>query len=134
LRASASSSAFRFTSSDEVVEADALGRLDEDPQGAVGDFDHPLDHADDADVVEVGRGRLVLVGVARGDHDQHPVAAEDVVDQLDRARLADRQRGDRVREGDRVAQRQDRQRLGDRQRAARRAFAVEWGLDDLQGR
>ncbi len=118
----------------EIFEiADALGRLDEDPQGAVGDFDHPLDHAHDADVVEVRRGRLVEVGVARGDHHQHPVAAEDVVDQLDRAGLADRQRGDRVREGDRVAQRQDRQRLRDRQGAVRRLF-VEGGLDDLEAR
>ena len=117
---------------DEVVEADALGRLDEDPQGAVGDFDHPLDHADDADAVEVGRGRLVLLRVARGDHHQHPVAAEDVVDELDRARLADRERGDRVGEGDRVAQRQDRQRLGDRHGAAQDVVGVERRLDDLE--
>ena len=117
---------------DEVVEADALGRLDEDPQGAVGDFDHPLDHADDADAVEVGRVGSSLSGVARGDHHQHPVATEHVVDELDRARLADRERGDRVGEGDRVAQRQDRQRLRHRHGAAQDVLGVERRLDDLE--
>jgi hypothetical protein len=118
---------------DVVVEAHALGRLDEDPQRPVRHFHHPLDHADDAHLVEVVGGRLLQLRVLGGDHHQHPIAAEDVVDQLDRARLADRQRGDRVREGDRVAQRQDRQRLGQRQRAVAQALiAVERGFDDLQ--
>ena len=101
---------------DVRAESHPLGPLDEDPDRPVGDFDHPGDDAGDADVVEVGGARLVVLGIARGDHHQHPVGAEDVVDQLDRAFLADRQRGQRLREGDRLAQRQDRERVGQRLR------------------
>ena len=44
-----------------------------------------------------------------GDEREHPVAGDDVVDQLDRALLADRERRHRLREDDRLLQRQDRQ-------------------------
>ncbi len=119
---------------DVGAEADPLGALDEDPQRAIGDFDHPGDDADDADLVEaLGPGLLVL-GVAGGDHRQHPVGAEDVVDELDRALLADRQRGQRVREGDSVAQRQDRQRVGERLVGADRVLRVERRVDDFEDR
>ena len=119
---------------DVGAEADPLGALDEDAQRAVGDLDHPGDDADDADLVEVLGAGLVVLGVARGDHDQHPVAAEHVVDELDRALLADRQRGQRLGEGDRLAQRQDRQRLGQRRVGADRVLGVERRLDDFQDR
>ena len=101
------------------VDAHALAALDEDPQRPVGHLEHARDRADDADVVEVVRaGRLVL-GVARGDHHEHAVAAQDVVDERDRALLADRERDQRVGQRHRLAQRQDRQRARAR-RAARR--------------
>ena len=50
-----------------------------------------------------------MLRVLGAEHDQHAVAGQRVVDELDRALLADRQRRQRVRVGDRVAQRQDRQ-------------------------
>ena len=69
-----------------------------------------------AHVVELVGAGLLDLGVARGDHHEHPVAAQHVVHELDRALLADRQRGERVGEGHGVLQRQHRQR----RRAARR--------------
>ena len=81
-----------------VADADPLGALDQDAKGAVGHLHHPGDGPGDADVVEVvGAGRVVL-GVPRGDHRQHPVAGEDVVDEVDRALLADRERRQGVRD------------------------------------
>ncbi len=74
---------------------------------AVGHLEHARDHAGDADVVQlVGPGRLGL-GLAAGDHHEHPVADQHVVDELDRALLPDRQRRQRVGVGDRVAQREN---------------------------
>ena len=46
----------------------------------------------------------------RGDEREQPVARDDVVDQLHRALLADRERRHRLREDDRLLQRQHRQR------------------------
>ena len=54
-----------------------------------------------------GPGSLEL-GITRGDHRQHPVGAEHIVDQFDRALLADRERRQRLGKGDGVTQRQDR--------------------------
>ena len=102
-----------------AVDVDALAALDEDAHRPVGDLDHARDRADHADLEQVvGAGHL-LVRMARGDHDQHAVAAQHVVDQRDRALLADGERDQRVGERDRLAQRQDRQRAAAR-RAARR--------------
>jgi hypothetical protein len=56
--------------------------------------------------------------MARGDHHQHAIAAQDVVDERDRAVLADGERDQRVGQRDRLAQRQDRAAS-----AARRADA-----------
>ena len=119
---------------DVGVEPDPLGPLDEDAQRAVGDLDHAGDDADHADLVEVVGAGLLVLGIARGDHDQHPVAAEDVVDELDRALLPDRQRRQRLREGDGVAQRQHRQRLGQRLVGADRVLGVERRVDDFEDR
>ena len=68
------------------------------------------DHADAVDVV--GARRLDLRVLAR-DHYEHPVPCQDVVDELDRPLLADRQRRDRVREGDGLLERQDGQCVRD---------------------
>ena len=94
------------------VDPHALAALDQHPQRAVGDPDHPRDHPDHADVVErVGSGRIGL-GIAAGDHHDRAVAAQRVVDQLDAPVLADAQRDQHVRERDRVAQRQHADALG----------------------
>ena len=99
---------------DVVAQPHPVGGLNEDPDRAVGNLEHPRDDADDADVVElVGTGLLDL-GVAGGDHHQRPLAGEDVVDELHRALEPDRERGQRVRVGNGVLQRQDRQRGGQR--------------------
>ena len=97
-----------------AVDLHALRALDEHPQRAVGHLEHARDDADDADVVELLRAGLLELGLTAGDHDEHPVAGEHVVDELDRALLADRQRRQRLGERDGLAQRQDRQRLGQR--------------------
>jgi hypothetical protein len=82
--------------------------LDEDAQAAVRHLEHAGNGAGHADVVELrGPGRLHL-GLTAGHHDQHPVAGQHVVDQPDRALLADRQRAQRVGIADGVAQREDR--------------------------
>ena len=93
-----------------AVDPHALGALHEQPQRPVGDLQHPRDDADDADLVEVRRARLLEVGLAAGDHDEHAIAGEHVVDELHRPLLADRQRRQRVGERHGLAQRQDRQR------------------------
>ena len=95
-----------------AVDAHALGALDEQAQRAVGDLQHPRHDTDDADVVEILRAGLLELGLAAGDHHEHAVAGEDVVDELHGAVLADRQRGQRVGERDRLAQRQHGQRRG----------------------
>ncbi len=115
-------------------EPHPLRPLDQDPQRFVRHLHHPGDDADDADVVEVARAGLLVLGVTRGDHHQQPVGAEHVVDQLDRARLAHRERRDRVGEGDRFAQRQDRERVGQRGVGEDRVLGVERRLDHFQDR
>jgi hypothetical protein len=88
---------------DEVAELHALAALDQDADGAVGYLHHPRHDADHAHAVEVVGARLLGLRVLRRDHHQHPVAAEHVVHELDRALLADREREHRLREGHAVA-------------------------------
>ena len=109
------------------VEMQALDALHEDPQRPVGHADHLVDDRRRADVVEiVEAGRLRLL-VLDGDERQQPLAGDDVVDQLDRALLSDRERRHRLREDDRLLQRQHRQDrrqlrcLGDRLDESRRS-------------
>ncbi len=99
---------------DEVGQPHALPALHEDPQRAVRDLDHARDGSRHPHAVEVVRAGALDVGVLRGDHHQHPLAGQHVVDQLDRALLPDRERRERVRERDGVLQRQHRQALGER--------------------
>ena len=119
---------------DVGADADPLRPLDEDAEAAVGDFHHPRDDADHADVVEAVGARLLVLGVARRDHRQHPVGAEHVVDQFDRALLADRKRGQGFREGDGLAQRQHRQRVGQGLVGPNRVLSVERRLDHVESR
>ena len=98
---------------DVALELDAADALDEDPQRPVGDADHLVHDGGGAGLVEVVPAGLLDLGVLDGDERQHALALEHVVDELDRALLADRERRDRLREDDRLLQRQHRQRRGD---------------------
>ena len=105
---------------DGHVEVDALDALDEDPQRAVRDANQLVDDRGGADVVEiVEAGRVGLLVLHRHEREQ-ALAGGDVVDQLDRALLADRERRHRLGEDDRLLERQHRhdrrqvRRLGDR--------------------
>ena len=84
---------------DPLVDAHALAALDEDPQRAVGHLEHARDDAGDADACSSSSGPGVSrSGSLRADHHEHAVAGQHVVDELDRALLADRQRRQRVRD------------------------------------
>ena len=100
---------------EEALDPNSLAALDQNPQSAVGNADHPGDHSDDADRIEVLRRRRLDLGVAAGNHHDRPVATQHVVDQLDAPWLADVQRDHHVRERHRIAQRQHSQAI--RQRA-----------------
>ena len=89
---------------DEVDYPNALGAVDEDSQGAVGNLQHARDHTRHAHPVELPGAGLLGLGVLRGGHRQHPVAGEHVVHEPDRTLLADRERGKRLGEGHAVAQ------------------------------
>jgi hypothetical protein len=110
---------------------DALRALDEDAQRSVGHLEHARDHAADAVLVEVGGPGRLEVGISRGDHRQQAIAAEDVVDQADRALLADGERRQRVGVGHRVAEREDGHLVGQHRAAADldRAVAVVRRVD-----
>ena len=71
---------------------------------------HLVDDRDRSDAVDVVEARRLDRGVLGGHEREHPVAGDDVVDQVDRALLADRERHDRLREDHGVLQRQHRQR------------------------
>ena len=116
----------------ELLDPHARAGLDEDAQRAVGHLHHPRDRADHADAIQLVRSRRVGLRGAAGDHDEHPVAAQHVVDQPDRALLPHRQRGQGVRERDRVAERQHRQPLGQLGRGAEGdLLAADAGGGDL---
>ena len=95
-----------------AVELAAFEALDEDAQRPVGNLDHLVDDCGGADLVEVVPAGLVGLGVLHGDEREQAVARDDVLDELDRALLSDRERRHGFREDDRVLQRQDRQRRG----------------------
>ena len=93
-------------------EPHASQALHEDAQRPVGHADHLVDDRCSADLVEiVPAGDLGFV-VAHGDEREQPVAPDDVVDQLDRALLADRERRHRLREDHGLLQRQDGEGCG----------------------
>ena len=110
-----------------LLDPHALAALHEHAQRAVGHLEHARDGAGDADLVELLGPGLLGLGVAAGDHHEPPVGGQHVVDQRDRARLADGQRRQRVRERDGVAQRQDRQRRRQRGRLGRGRLALADG-------
>jgi hypothetical protein len=98
---------------DPAEHADSLEALDEDPQRPVGDLDHLVDQGRRPDVVELREAGLLDLRVADGDEREHPIAGHDVLDEPDRSLLADRERRHRLREDDRLLQREDRQQPRD---------------------
>jgi hypothetical protein len=116
---------------DVVEDPDPHAPLNQDAKGPVGDLHHPRDRAGHADSVEVVRARCVELRVLGCDHRQHPVAGEDVIDEVDGALLPDSERGERVRVGDRLPQRQDREGVGQRLHAGHRLLDLG-ELHDLQ--
>ena len=91
-----------------LVDLHALAGLDEDPQQPSGTLSMRATTPATPTVCSSSGPGVSRSGSLRAQHHQHAVAGQDVVDELDRAVLADRQRRQRVRVGDRVAQRQDR--------------------------
>ena len=98
---------------DALLQLDAAQALDEDALRAVGNANHLLHDCSGADVEEVVPVRHFDLARARGDQRDEAIARDDVVDQRDRALLADRQGQHRVREDDRVLERQDGEGRGD---------------------
>src|SRR4029079_11830273 len=81
-----------------------------------------------AGLVEVVPAGLLRVGERDDDESQRTLALQHVVDELDRALLADRERRDRLREDDGLLQRQHRERRGDLDVAGlERLFEVQVG-------
>jgi hypothetical protein len=99
---------------EQVPHTYALEALDHEPHAAVGGARELMDDAGGADRMQVVEAGRLLLRVALRHEGQHPVAAHDVVDELDRARLRDGQRHRRLRKDNTVAQRQDRQRVRNR--------------------
>ena len=94
---------------DDLLHAEAREPLDDQPQAAVGQLEHLVDVGGGADREQVGLAGLLDRRVALGeDGDQLP-AADGIVDQADGAFAGHRERHERVREEDRVAQREDRE-------------------------
>ena len=106
---SGENSAMRYGSSPaRHVEVDALDALDEDPQRAVGNADQLVDDRCGSDVVEILEPRRLDVLVLHRHEREQALTGRDVVDQLDRALLADRERRHRLGEDDRLLERQHR--------------------------
>ena len=95
---------------DPVDEADAADALDENAQRPVRDADHLLHDRGCADLVQVVPAGYFDVAVLGGHERDQAVARDDVVHELDRPLLSDREREHGVRKDDRVLQREDRQR------------------------
>ncbi len=98
----------------EVLDPGAGEALDEDPDAVVRQLDHPHDAGHGADLVEVLRLRVLVVGVLLGEQEQEAVLRQRLVHRGDRALAADRQRHHHEREEHRVLQRHRRQHVGDR--------------------
>ena len=95
-----------------ACEANAADSLHEHAHRSVGDADHLVHDRRRPDLVEVVPARRVgRLGLDRDQREQ-PVAADDIVDQLDRPLLADRERRHRLREDDGLLQRQHGKRRG----------------------
>ena len=91
-------------------EPHAAEALHEDPHRPVGHADHLVDDRCRPDLVEVVPGRNLGLVVSHRDEREQPVSSDDVVDQLNGALLADRERRHRLRKDDRLLERQSGQR------------------------
>ena len=91
------------------LQADAAEALDEHAQRPVGNADHLVHDGRGPDLVEILPVRRLGRLVANGDEREQAVAADDVVDEADRALLPDRERRHRLGEDDRLLEGQHRQ-------------------------
>ena len=94
------------------LEPNTADALHENAQRPVGNANHLVHDGGGPDLVEIVPARRLGVVVLDGDQREQPVASDDVVDELDRALLPDRERRHRLGEDDRLLQRQHRQRRG----------------------
>ncbi len=99
-----------FAAVGDARDARTLRALDQHLHGAVGQLQHLQDGRDAADLVEVGRTRVVLRRLLLGDEQDVLAGVHRHVERLDRLGTSDEQRDDHVRKHDDVAQRQQRQR------------------------
>jgi hypothetical protein len=90
-------------------DPDPAQALNEHAQGPVRNADQLVHRGGGPDLVEVVPARLLDLRAAHGHERELAVGRHDLVDQLDRALLADRERSQRVGEDDRLLQRQDRE-------------------------
>jgi hypothetical protein len=111
-----------------LLDTRPLEPLHEDAQRAVGHLDHLVDERNRSDLIEVAPGRRLDRGVARRDEGEQPVGRDDVVDQPHGPLLADRERRHRLREDDRLLQRQDRQHERELDLPLRRLWRLEADL------
>ena len=96
----------------DLEDAEALHALDDQPQRPVGKLEHLADVGERADAVEVALDRVVDRGVTLGDHPDDPPLAHRLVHERHGALPGHRQRQDRMREQDGVAQRQEASSFG----------------------
>jgi hypothetical protein len=96
---------------DEFPQAEAREPLHHNPNGAIRRAEQAVDDGRGAHRVEIGRAGRGILGVFRGHQANDAFAHRRVVDELDRARLAHRERHHGLRVDHQPAQRQDRQHL-----------------------
>ena len=95
---------------DPVEQPDPFQALDHQTHAPVGDPGELVDHPHGAHAVQI-LGRGLCLGLALRHQGQEPVAAHDLVDEPERARLAHGQRDRRHREHHHIRKRQDRERV-----------------------
>ncbi len=86
--------------------------LHDDLHGAVGHAQQPRDAGHRADAKDIVRAALLDIGIALRHQTNQAITAHDVVDQLDRALLADAERDDGKGKDHQPAQRHDGQDIG----------------------
>ncbi len=117
----------------DVRDAHAGDALEQHRITVVLRLHHPQHRADGADLVELGRRRVVERGITLRHHRQRAIARHHVVQQLDALLAPDVERQDPEREQHRVPDRQHRQLAG-LERRALRALGLGLGGDrDLLG-
>ena len=98
---------------DEFVQLEAGKPLHQQPDGAIWRAEHAVDDRNRADVIQIIRTGVFQFGIFRGDQADQLIAGHGIIDQANRARLANGQRDGGLRVNHQPAQRQDGQLVGD---------------------